>query len=51
MKINSLLLMAALGLTMSALTAQSADIQITALPFVITAPGHLCTQFRFHDKR
>lgn len=31
--------MAALGLTMSALPAQSADVQITTLPFLITAPG------------
>jgi hypothetical protein len=31
--------MAALGLIMSGLAAQSANIQITSLPFSITAPG------------
>jgi hypothetical protein len=34
-----ILLTAALGLIMSALTAKSADTQITALPFIIHAPG------------
>jgi hypothetical protein len=39
MKLQNTLLMAVLGLTMGALTAQSANIQISSLPFNITAPG------------
>jgi hypothetical protein len=36
---KSTLTMAAFGLTMSAISAQSADIKISSLPFAITAPG------------
>jgi hypothetical protein len=39
MKLKNTLLMAAFGLIMSALVAQSANIQITHLPFTIAAPG------------
>jgi hypothetical protein len=39
MKLRNTILMATLGLIMSALTAQAAPIQITSLPFNITAPA------------
>ena len=44
MNLKNTLLMAAFGLIMSALSVQSANIQISSLPFAITAPGtHVVT--------
>ena len=39
MRSKNILLTAAFGLIMSAITAQAANVQITSLPFNITAPG------------
>jgi hypothetical protein len=39
MKLKTILLMAAFGLLMSALVAQSANINIPSVPFVVSAPG------------